>query len=124
MQPYIKKFDSSTEYYFQEGCYITEISNSDDDPGLSIARARVVPGVTTKLHKLIDTIERYVILEGAGLIELSDEGNQKVKQEVVANDVVIIPAQCGQRITNTGKTDLVFLAICTPPFKNRCYKEV
>ena len=124
MQPGIKKFDSSAEYYFQEGCYITELSNSEDDPELSIARARVLPGVTTKLHKLIDTIERYVILEGQGLVQLSDEGAQKVKREVVANDVVIIPAQCEQRITNTGKTDLVFLAICSPPFNNRCYKEV
>ena len=28
---------------------ITEVSNSDSDPALSIARARVAPGVTSRL---------------------------------------------------------------------------
>ena len=70
MQASVKKFNSSKEYYFQEGCFINELSNSEDDAELSIARARVAPGVTTKLHKLSDTIERYVILEGEGVVEL------------------------------------------------------
>ena len=46
----IKKFDLADEYFFDEGCYITEVSNSDDDQQLSIARARVAPGVTTRWH--------------------------------------------------------------------------
>jgi mannose-6-phosphate isomerase-like protein (cupin superfamily) len=120
MQPHIKKVDLSSEYYFDEGCYITELSNSDDDPSLSIARARVEPGVTTKLHKLIDTIERYVILEGEGLVELQGLEPQKLG----VNNVVIIPPNCAQKITNTGSRDLIFLAICMPPFTNRCYQEI
>lgn len=119
MQPCIKKLDLSSEYYFDEGCFITEISNSDDDPELSIARARVESGITTKLHKLIDTVERYVIIEGEGIVEVDEE----VTKSVVANDVVIIPKQCTQRITNTGEVDLVFLAICTPAFNKQCYRE-
>lgn len=120
MQPCIKNFDLSSEYFFEEGCYITEISNSEDDSGLSIARARVEPGNTTKSHKLIDIIERYVIIEGEGLVEVGEGAPQKVS----VNDVVIIPKQCIQRITNTGKVDLVFLAICTPAFDKRYYQEV
>lgn len=120
MQPRVKKLDISTEFYFQEGCYITEISNSDNDPDLSIARARVESGVTTKLHKLSATIERYVILEGEGQIEVEGLEHQKLG----VNDVVIIPPNYAQKITNTGLSDLVFLAICTPRFKSEIYKSI
>ena len=119
MQPCIKQFDLLKEFYFHEGCYITELSNSDDDPNLSIAKARVEPGVTTKLHKLIVTIERYVILEGEGLIEL--EGLEPQKLSI--NDVVIIPPNCSQKITNNGSSDLIFLAICSPRFERSCYVD-
>jgi hypothetical protein len=36
-----------TEYYFEEGCFITELSNSPQYPDLSVARARVPVGVTS-----------------------------------------------------------------------------
>ena len=62
MQAIIKRSQEVSEYYFEEGCYITEISNSADDDNLSIARARVEPGKATKLHCLKQTSERYVIL--------------------------------------------------------------
>lgn len=119
MRPCIKKLDLSTEYYFEEGCYITELSNSVDDLELSIARARVEPGVTTKLHKLIDIIERYVILEGEGLVEVEGLPPDKVG----ISDVIIIPSEHTQKITNTGSIDLVFLAICSPRFTDKAYKE-
>jgi len=38
--------------------------------------------------------------------------------------VVLIPAACRQRITNTGAGDLVFLAICTPRFIYDAYEEL
>lgn len=119
MQPCIKKFDSTSEYYIDEGCYITEISNSDDDPDISISRARVKPGVTTKLHKLIGTIERYVILQGVGLVILNNEKPKKV----FANDIVIIPEDCPQQIKNCGAEDLILLVVCSPRFTSSCYTE-
>ena len=120
MQPSIKKLDLASEYYFDEGCYITEISNSKDDPGLSIVRARVEPGVTTKLHSLSNTIERYIIIEGKGIVFLD---NQK-PTKVCVNDVVIIPADCSQQITNNGNSDLIFLAVCSPRFSINCYTDL
>ncbi len=120
MQPGVVKFDSSKEYFFDEGCYITELSNSIEDPGLSVARVRVEPGVKTKLHLLTNTIERYVILEGKGTIALEDQDPTKVS----ANDVVIIPADCAQQITNSGDCDLIFLALCSPRFSIDCYKDL
>jgi oxalate decarboxylase/phosphoglucose isomerase-like protein (cupin superfamily) len=42
-------------------------------------------------------------------------------QYVTVGDVVLIPPMCRQRITNIGTEDLVFLAICTPPFSTEVY---
>jgi mannose-6-phosphate isomerase-like protein (cupin superfamily) len=108
------------EFFFDvEGCYITELSNNDDDPGLSIARARVEPGVTTRWHRLAETTERYCILSGTGLAEVGELAPAPVS----AGDVVIIPPMERQRIQNNGTEDLIFLAICTPRFETRNYKD-
>jgi mannose-6-phosphate isomerase-like protein (cupin superfamily) len=76
--------------------------------------------VTTRWHRLRGTIERYVVLEGKGRVEVGD----LPAQEVVPGDVVIIPADCRQRITNPGETDLVFLCVCTPRFVPEAYEDL
>lgn len=108
------------EFYISEGCYITEWSNTAEDPAVSIARARVPPGVTTRWHRLRGTVERYVILEGRGRAEVG----VSAPREVAPGDVVLIPAACRQRIANTGELDLVFLAVCTPRFTQAAYEEL
>lgn len=117
MKATINKCDPATEYYFAEGCFITELSNTPDDPQLSIARARVEPGKTTRWHYLRGVSERYVILEGSGRVEVGDLEPQLVG----AGDSVIIPPEVRQRIHNTGENDLIFLAICTPRFEASVY---
>jgi mannose-6-phosphate isomerase-like protein (cupin superfamily) len=108
------------ETYFSEGCFVAEWSNTPEDPAVSIARARVPPGVTTRWHCLAGTAERYVILEGTGRAYVGDAA----PTDVAAGDVVLIPAACRQRITNTGAADLIFLAICTPRFTYDAYEEL
>lgn len=120
MKPQILKTDNSQEYLTDERCYILELSNSRSDPGLSIARARVEPGVTTALHRVIDTVERYVILQGKGRVAV--EG--LAATDVEPQDVVVIPPNATQKITNTGADDLIFLAICTPRFESQCYEHL
>ncbi len=117
-RPCILRSESIPEYYFEERCHITELLNSPEDEALSIARARVEPGVTTVWHHLKGVTERYVILEGEGIVEVGDEPATKVSP----GDVVMIPPQIRQRITNTGEKDLVFLALCTPRFEVDCYE--
>ncbi|MFW6325003.1 MAG: cupin domain-containing protein, partial [Desulfovibrionales bacterium] len=112
--------DESNEYFFQEGCFILELSNTESDPNLSVARARVEPGRTTSLHRLQGVVERYVILEGEGRIEIGDLPSQEVGE----GDVAIIPPDCPQRIENIGTGDLVFLALCTPRFKKEFYLDL
>lgn len=116
----VKHSDESGEYFFEEGCYILEVSNSADDPAVSIARARVGVGGRTLWHRLNGVIERYLIVSGTGLVEVGDEPAVRVS----AGDVVTIGAMVAQRITNLGETDLVFLAICTPRFQPDCYQSL
>jgi mannose-6-phosphate isomerase-like protein (cupin superfamily) len=111
---------SAAEYYFDERCYITEWWNSPADADVSIARARVEPGVTTRLHRLKNTAERYLILEGKGRVEIDGLASSVVGP----GDVVVIPSGVSQRISNAGKSDLVFLAICTPRFTAEVYEAI
>lgn len=116
----IKASTAAQEYFFAEGCFITELSNSGDDPAVSIARARLEPGQITRWHCLRDTVERYVVLEGEGLVEVGDLPPHRV----YIGDVVVIPPDARQRIANTGDGDLVFLAICSPRFTPAVYVDI
>ena len=116
----INRFRPESEFLTDEGCHIIELRNVEDDPNCSIARARVRPGVETKRHCLRGTVERYVILEGAGEVEVGNEP----PVSVAPFDVVHIPAGARQRIRNIGFTDLVFLCICTPRFRPEAYEEL
>ena len=120
MKASILKQDLTREFYTDEKCFITELSNSSDDVELSIARARVEPGVTTSLHKLKNTAERYYIVSGQGSVEVGELPEEIVKP----GDIVIIPPMVKQRITNTGMEDLIFLALCTPRFNTDAYIKV
>jgi mannose-6-phosphate isomerase-like protein (cupin superfamily) len=119
MKSGVRIIDPTSEYFIDEGCHITELSNSRDDPELSIARARVEPGMATRWHYLVDTAERYVLLEGHGLVEVEGMAAQRVGP----GDVVLIPPGARQRITNEGETDLLFLALCTPRFNAAAYVD-
>jgi len=120
MEETIKKQNPSKEFYTPEKCYITELSNTPEDPELSIARARVEPGITTRWHRIKGTIERYYIVNGIGRVEIG----KLPPREVIAGDIVLIPPMCRQRITNIGSEDLVFLAICTPRFLADVYEDI
>ncbi len=120
MKEAIKHQNLSNEFYTPEKCYITELSNTPDDPDASIARARVEPGVTTRWHRVTGTVERYYIVNGRGRVEVGKLSPQEVKP----GDIVLIPPMVRQRITNIGSEDLVFLAICTPRFSNDVYEDI
>ncbi|WP_211234581.1 cupin domain-containing protein [Solimonas soli] len=119
-QPAVRRGDAQAERLTAERCYITELSNHDGDEAVSIARARVAPGVTTRWHRLRDIAERYVIVSGHGTVEV--EGLPALR--VARDDVVLIPAGHRQRIRNDGEQDLIFLAICTPRFRWDAYEDV
>jgi mannose-6-phosphate isomerase-like protein (cupin superfamily) len=85
-----------------------------------VHRPHAEPGVTTVLHFVRGTDEVYYILSGQGEVEIGG----KVIGTIRPGDLLHIPADTPQRITNTGGEDLVFLAICAPRFEGERYEEV
>lgn len=118
--PRIYRPDEADEYAIAERCRILETWNRPDDPSLSVARARVGPGVTTRWHRLAGICERYLILSGRGRVEVGDLGPEAVSP----GDLIYIPPGCPQRIANLGDGDLVFLALCTPRFVPEAYQDI
>ena len=117
MTPQIRRAAVAAEYATNENCFILEVANDADDPDVSIARARVLPGVTTEWHRLVDIDERYIIVSGSGCVEIGD----LTPTAVSPGDVVRIPANTPQRISNIGNDDLVFYAVCNPRFVQSAY---
>ncbi len=114
MKAKIVKDGSLEEYLTPEQCFVVE---NYSDGLVSIARARVKPGVTTIAHHLNGATEIYLIACGKGIVTVGS----LQPTEVAAGDVVVIPAGVSQKITNIGKTDLVFHCIYTPRFTQECY---
>lgn len=107
------------EFYTEERCHILELLNDASiDPAISIAQARVEPGVTTALHTL-DGIEIYYILSGKGKVEIDGISN-----EIGSGELCHIKKGQTQRIENIGSEDLLFLCICHPRFVPESYKSL
>lgn len=110
--------DRQDEVLTEERCHILELVNTALIPDVSLARARVEPGVTTELHAL-DVRELYIVLSGAGVVDCGDGNGVRVS----SGDVVEIPAGVPQRIQNVGEDDLVFFCLCTPRFRPEGYRS-
>lgn len=118
--PFVRKTDPNSEFMTPERCMILETWNDGRDAAVSIARARVASGVTTRLHRLRGVDERYVILEGTGVVRIGG----LAASDVGPGDVVVIPAGTSQQISNDGDGDLVFHCVCTPRFSPDCYEAL
>ena len=93
--------------------------NSAEQPEVSLARARVEPGVTTELHRL-SVSEWYILEAGAGQMRVADRDPFVVR----AGDVISVEKHAAQQITNTGECDLIFLCVCVPRFSPECYTSL
>jgi mannose-6-phosphate isomerase-like protein (cupin superfamily) len=111
--------DSQREFATSERCHIIEYLNRDSLPSVSVARARVEPGVTTALHR-VDADEWYLILSGEGTARVGGCADQPVGP----GDTVHIPRGCAQQIANTGHEDLLFFCVCVPRFTPAAYESL
>lgn len=109
------------EFATRERLRILEVTTGHDDSGVSIARARVAPGVTTELHSLTGVDERYLVVSGRGEMNL-DASEEWF--EIGAGDVVAIPAGIAQRVRNPHDEDLIFYCVCSPAFSESCYRSL
>lgn len=111
--------ENTDEFWTSERVYITELYNTEARSDVSLARARVDPGVTTQLHSL-SVREVYIILEGTGLMDNGDQGSIAVGP---GDHVDIAPGE-PQRIKNIGSTPLLLLCLCTPRFTPDSYQAL
>lgn len=117
----IYRFKPETEFEIEERSFIVEMLSTQADATCSIARARVKPGITTVLHAVRATVERYLILQGEGEVTV---GNRPAER-VGPMDIVWIDKDEAQKIRNTSASeDLVFLCICTPGFQMDAYIDL
>ena len=119
MTSYLIPANDDAEHWTEERCHIREVLNDPRVPQVSLAEARVEPGVTTERHR-VTVSEWYVIRDGCGLMEVGNAAPFAVGP----GDTVCIPPGTPQRITNTGDTDLRFECICTPRFRPEVYETV
>ncbi|MEL7219956.1 MAG: cupin domain-containing protein [Bacteroidota bacterium] len=120
MKNHVFPTDTTKEYFTEEQCHIIEIFNNETPASFSLARARVEIDVQTKLHALDGIDEAYYILQGEGEMELEGKGISTVKP----GDFIWIPKGQAQRIKNTGTSDLIFLCVCSPKFREENYQSL
>ena len=82
----IVRKDIKNEFFTDEQCFIID-SSEPSDAAMSIAIARVEPGVTTAYHYLDEIDERYLIISGHGRREIGD----KPAADIRSGDIVYIP---------------------------------
>ena len=119
MNDSLVKAKNGVEFPTRERVFITERLNDPTVPGLSLADARVEPGVTTELHRL-SVNEWYVLQKGTGMMEVG--GGEPYA--VGPGDTVVIPSGVSQRITNTSDGNLLLQCICVPRFTPDCYEAL
>lgn len=105
--------------YFQAGdrSILCELIHPDREGGalqmgFSLAHAIVKPGESTLPHKLKTSSEIYYILEGEGIIHIGND-----RAAVRMGQAVYIPPDARQFIRITGQTDLTFLCLVSPQWK-------
>ena len=79
----------------------------------SLAEASVPPGVTTRLHRHMQTEELYFILQGEAEMTLGDK-----HFAVQAGDSICILPGTRHCIRNTGTSELKLLCCCSPAYSH------
>lgn len=81
----------------------------------SLAQITLPPGKAAPRHYHPMNEESYFILSGSGRVILEGES-----RAVTAGDAIAIPANVVHEIINDSQNDLVFLAVCVPPWTPDC----
>jgi len=111
---FVRKFKELNEFTAGDHSILREYFNplkESMELNYSLAHAKVVVGKTSTKHKLKST-EVYFILKGKGKMFIDKE-----EREVEEGDVVLIPPNSVQWISNSGETDLEILCMVEPAWK-------
>ena len=111
----IRKLATTPEFIAGDNTRLRELLHPDKEYPFggrySLAHATVKPGETTFRHRLAAS-DVYYILAGEGRMSVDNETAM-----VSDGDAIEIPPHAVQSITNTGRTDLVFLCIVDPAWR-------
>jgi mannose-6-phosphate isomerase-like protein (cupin superfamily) len=81
----------------------------------SVAQITLPAGKASARHYHPTAEESYIIVAGVAAVEVGDETHEARIGELIA-----IPPPKPHRIINRGEQDVIFLAICTPPWTPDC----
>jgi mannose-6-phosphate isomerase-like protein (cupin superfamily) len=111
---FVKYLKDCTEFTGGDNSILRELlhpNKSDLEIRYSLAHAKVPAGQKTGAHKL-RTSEVYYILSGSGLMHINQEA-----QNISTQCAVYIPPGAVQFIENSGDSDLEFLCIVDPAWR-------
>lgn len=111
---FVKKLLDCPEFIAGDNTVLREMLHPDKadlDLRYSLAHATLGPGLSSKPHKL-RTSEVYYILKGEALMHIDNE-----IANVAPGDTIYIPPTALQFIENTGNSDLVFICIVDPAWR-------
>ena len=111
---FLKRLKDCREFTAGDGSILREIlhpEKADLQIRYSLAHAKVTAGQKTRPHRL-KSCEVYYVTAGSGLMHVDD------KTFAVSHDSAIyIPSGARQYIENTGDSDLEFLCIVDPAWR-------
>lgn len=111
---FLKRLKDCREFTAGDGSILRELlhpEKADLQIRYSLACAKIAAGQKTKAHRLKFS-EVYYITAGSGLMHI-DEGTFKVGPE----SAIYIPPGAKQYVENTGDSDLKFLCIVDPAWR-------
>ncbi|MGA1979900.1 MAG: cupin domain-containing protein [Sedimentisphaerales bacterium] len=111
---FLKRLKDCREFVAGDGSILQELLHPEKESlqiRYSLAYAKVARSQKTKAHKL-KSCEVYYITAGSGLMHI-DEESFEVGPEIA----IYIPPGARQYIENTGNSDLKFLCIVDPAWR-------
>jgi len=111
---FLKHLKDCREFIAGDGSILRELlhpEKADLQIRYSLAYVKVMAGQITKNHRL-KTSEVYYIMAGHGLMHIDEESF-----EVSPECAIYIPPGATQYIENTSDSDLKFLCIVDPPWR-------
>ncbi|MHC4426066.1 MAG: cupin domain-containing protein [Planctomycetota bacterium] len=111
---FLRYLKDCREFIAGDGSILRELLNPESTAlqiRYSLAHAKVIAGQSTKPHRL-KACEVYYIVAGKGLMHIDEES-----LEVGPECAICVPPRSTQYIENTGDSDLKFLCIVDPAWR-------
>jgi mannose-6-phosphate isomerase-like protein (cupin superfamily) len=110
----MRSLDAAEPFVTADGSLVRELLGPSTAPvsNQSLAEATLSPGQATERHYHAASEEIYLVLEGAGEMELDGQ-----RARVSSGEAVLIPPGAWHQI-RAGDTGLRLLCCCAPPYSH------